>query len=59
IAAMNSFRHQVQWLWQRSLQRRSHKSRCDWDKMKVLSHRWLPYPKILYPYPEHRLRVTT
>ena len=58
-ASMNSFRYQVIWLWHRSLKRRSQKHRCGWDKMKLLVQRWLPNPKIMHPYPEERLRVTT
>lgn len=58
-ASMSSFRYQVVWLWHRSLKRRSQKHRCGWDKMKLLAQRWLPYPKIMHPYPEQRLRVTT
>ena len=58
-AAMSSFRHQVIRLWHRSLKRRSQKHRCCWDKMNSLSRQWLPYPKIMHPYPEQRSRVTT
>ena len=59
IAAMNSFRYQVLWLWHRALKRRSQKHHCLWDKMSVLAQRWLPNPKIMHPYPDKRLRVTT
>lgn len=58
-AAMSSFRYRVLWLWHRSLERRSQKARCRWDKMNVLTQRWLPNPKIMHPYPDQRLRVTT
>jgi hypothetical protein len=59
IEAMGSFRYQVLWLWHRALKRRSQKDRCRWDKMTVLTQRWLPTPKIMHPYPDQRLRVTT
>ena len=59
IAAMSSFRYQVRWLWHRILKRRSHKSRCNWDRMNIIAQKWLPNPKILHPYPEKRLRVIT
>lgn len=59
IKAMSSFRYQVLWLWHRTLKRRSQKHRCRWDKMSILAQRWLPNPKIMHPYPDQRLTVTT
>jgi RNA-directed DNA polymerase len=55
--AMSSFRHQVVWLWYRTLRRRSQRSKTNWERMKRLVHRWIPYPRILHPYPDQRLRV--
>jgi len=55
--AMSSFRHQVIWLWYRALRRRSQRSKMNWERMKRLVHRWIPYPRILHPYPGQRLRV--
>lgn len=49
----------IYWLWYRALARRSQKHRCRWDKMSVLAQRRLPNPKIMHPYPDKRLRVTT
>jgi group II intron reverse transcriptase/maturase len=57
--ALNQFRHQVARLWYRVLLRRSQRKRLNWERMKRLSKRWLPYPRIVHPYPERRLRVTT
>ncbi|MHB9036975.1 MAG: group II intron reverse transcriptase/maturase [Armatimonadota bacterium] len=59
IAAMSAFRDHVGWLWHRALNRRSHKSRYNWDRMHRVLKKWLPYPKILHPYPDQRLRVIT
>jgi group II intron reverse transcriptase/maturase len=57
--ALNSFRHYVTRLWFRALQRRSQRSRTNWKRMERLAKRWLPYPKIMHPYPWQRLRVIT
>jgi hypothetical protein len=57
-AAMSSFRYQVLWLWHRTLKRRSQKHCCNWDKMSFLAQKWLPYPTIMHPYPDKRVRVT-
>ena len=53
------FRTQVFKLWKRSLERRSQKGKCTWDRMDRLRARWLPPPRITHPYPEQRLSVTT
>ena len=55
--ALSSFRYQVIRLWFRTLQRRSQRTRLIWDRMKRLVKTWLPYPRIMHPYPEQRLRV--
>lgn len=57
--AICRFRWAVKRLWQRELSRRSQKGRVSWARMKHLERRWLPYPRILHPYPNQRLRVTT
>ena len=57
--AMNQFRYQVARLWYRVLLRRSQKKRLNWERMKRLIKCWLPYPRIVHPYPEQRLRVST
>jgi len=59
MPAMSSFRHQVTWLWQRSLVRRSQKHRNCWVKINNLAQQWLPRPKIQHPYPDWRLYVKT
>ena len=59
LPAMMSFYRRVGQMWHRTLERRSHKGRVDWRRMYRLINRWLPTPRILHPYPEHRLAVTT
>ena len=52
--AMQSFRYRIAFLWKTSLIRRSQKGKCDWIRMNKLLNAWLPYPKILHPYPGSR-----
>lgn len=53
------FRSQLTRLWWRTLRRRSQKTRLSWKRMARLARRWIPYPRILHPYPEQRLCVLT
>lgn len=57
--SMAQFRRAVTRLWQRELSRRSQRGWVDWNRMKRLRNRWIPYPKIQHPHPSQRLRVTT
>jgi group II intron reverse transcriptase/maturase len=57
--ALWALRFQVGRLWYRTLKRRSQRHRLKWERMIRLIDRWLPKPRILHPYPEQRLRVTT
>jgi len=57
--AMGRFRFHVENQWRRSLSRRSQRGYVNWERMKRLSRKWLPYPHIYHPYPSQRLRVTT
>jgi group II intron reverse transcriptase/maturase len=57
--ALNQIRHQVARLWYRVLLRRSQRKWLNWERMKRLIERWLPYPRIVHPYPDRRLRVST
>ena len=56
--ALNAFRHAVETMWHRSLQRRSQKAR--WTKMKrrAFVQRFpLPSPRILHPWPAQRFAL--
>ena len=55
--ALRAYRQAVFRLWWMSLKRRSQSRRLPWKKYQVLVRQWLPYPKILHPYPDQRLRV--
>ena len=57
--ALNQIRHQVGRLWYCVLLRRSQRKWLNWERMKRLIERWLPYPRTVHPYPDRRLRVST
>jgi hypothetical protein len=60
IRALQAFRYHVLKLWRRALRRRSDKKkRVTWARMERLAQRWLPTPRIVHPYPDQRLCVTT
>ncbi|MCP4374754.1 MAG: group II intron reverse transcriptase/maturase, partial [bacterium] len=59
--ALDTFRTRITRMWLATLRRRSQKGRrkWNWGRMQRLSNYWLPRPKILHPYPNQRLCVTT
>ena len=57
--ALFLFRSQVEWLWQRALSRRSQNGWVPWDRMRRLTDRWLPPPRIYHPFPLQRFGVRT
>ena len=57
--ALNVFRYRILLMWKQTLSRRSQKGRINWARMNRYATRWLPNPRILHPYPNQRLRVTT
>jgi RNA-directed DNA polymerase len=59
--AIQQFRTQVTRLWLHSLRRRSQRGRhrWNWDRMNRLAESWLPKARVLHPYPDQRLIVTT
>lgn len=52
--AMAHFRESVIRLWYTTLRRRSQKSGHNWMRMQRLERQWLPYPRILHPWPRQR-----
>jgi group II intron reverse transcriptase/maturase len=54
VKALQRFRKEVAWLWQRSLSRRSDKGYVTWDRMKRYVDKWLPVARIYHPYPDER-----
>jgi len=59
MPALKAFRNQVVRLWRQTLRRRSQTGYITWERMGRLADRWLPAPRILHPYPDQRLSVTT
>jgi len=57
--ALRLFLRQIERLWLRTLRRRSHKHKVTWERLRRLTARWLPSPRIVHPYPDQRLRVRT
>jgi group II intron reverse transcriptase/maturase len=55
--ALDRFRHRVRWLWHRTLNRCSQKSRIGETAMRRIAACWLPTPRICHPHPDARLRV--
>lgn len=53
------YRYYVLRMWYRSLKRRSHKTLMTWAWMCRIAQRWVAWPRIVYPYPEQRLCVST
>ncbi len=58
-AALKEMRRAIERLWKLVLGRRSQKGYVTWERMRRISHRWLPTPRIVHPYPDQRLRVIT
>jgi RNA-directed DNA polymerase len=57
--SLHAFHHAVVGLWRAALMRRSHTGYVTWDRMRRLSVRWLPIPRICHPYPRQRLALMT
>ena len=58
VASLSAFRHHVENLWRRTLQRRSQKDRTTWERLARLAADFLPAPRILHPWPDARFAVT-
>ncbi len=57
--AMSAFRQSVQWLWWKTLKRRSQKHNLPWRRMRKLCVKWLPPVRVYHPYPLVRFGVIT
>ena len=56
--SLRVFRARVTRLWRRILLCRSQKHRLPAARMYALEKRWLPVPRALHPYPEHRFAAS-
>jgi len=59
IDAVAAFRTQVTRFWYRALQRRSQRTRLNWERMSRLAAKWLPPARACHPYPSTRFDVRT
>jgi RNA-directed DNA polymerase len=55
--ALGKFRDRVTIRWKRTLERRSEIAMINWKRMRRLSNKWLPRPRIYHPYPWERLTI--
>jgi group II intron reverse transcriptase/maturase len=55
---LSIFMHRVRWLWRGVLIRRSQRARVRWDRLNPLFNRWIPFPRVLHPYPDRRFAAT-
>jgi hypothetical protein len=57
--SMSAFRHSIQWLWWKTLKRRSQKHNVTWQRMRRFSDKWFPPVRVYHPYPLVRFGVIT
>jgi RNA-directed DNA polymerase len=57
--AIRAFRTQAARHWYRALQRRSQRTRLNWECMDRLATRWLPQARIMHPWPSVRFDART
>ena len=57
--ALIAFRYYATEHWYRALRRRSQRSRLTWERMRRLRARWLPWPRIIHPWPDARFDART
>jgi RNA-directed DNA polymerase len=51
---LSVFRHRLCRLWRRVLNRRSQRGERPWQRLCALLERWIPFPRVLHPYPQAR-----
>ena len=51
---LSAFRHRLCRLWRRVLNRRSQRGERPWQRLAALLERWIPFPRVLHPYPQAR-----
>ena len=56
---LSAFRYHLIRLWFKALGRRSQRSKIDWQRMNRLINRYIPPTRIMHPYPDLSLYVTT
>jgi RNA-directed DNA polymerase len=51
---LSGFRAEVLRAWRHALGRRGQRVKPTWARMNCLGKHWLPYPRVLHPYPWDR-----
>jgi group II intron reverse transcriptase/maturase len=59
LKRLEGFRHEVCRAWRHALMRRSQRHRVPWERFNRLTRHYVPNPRLVHPYPEERLHVTT
>lgn len=56
---LRSFRYHLSQQWFKVLRRRSQRSKLNWERMERLIERWMPKVRVMHPYPDFQLYVST
>jgi RNA-directed DNA polymerase len=56
---VKAFRTQVIRHWRKALRRRSQKTRLTWARMNRIVPRWIPFARVMHPFPEVRFAART
>lgn len=59
LTPLTKMRHQLGYLWWRTLRRRDQNRTLNWDQMRPIVERWLPTPHQMHPLPAVRFDVRT
>jgi len=54
LSQLSAFRHRLCRLWRAVLNRRSQRGQRPWQRLSPLLERWIPFPRVLHPYPQVR-----
>jgi RNA-directed DNA polymerase len=54
LKQLGVFRHRLCRLWRSILDRRSQRGEKPWQRLTPLLERWIPFPRVLHPYPQAR-----
>jgi group II intron reverse transcriptase/maturase len=54
LKQLGVFRHRLCRLWRSILNRRSQRGEKPWKRLTPLLERWIPFPRVLHPYPQAR-----
>ena len=56
---LEGFRTEIIHTWHRALRRRGQRDRTNWTRMGSLANRWIPFARVLHPWPQKRFDVRT